>query len=421
MTLMLLSLAAAFGLLAADLRGQPPGAMAPSPVLARRIEERVIATGQTFVGTVVPRRVSTVGSPVDGRVEEFLVNEGDLVQAGQKLVQLRVRTLEIERDGARAALELRKRRLSELELTKPREIEQSEARMKAAEAVRQYASERLQRGLELFKSKALSEDELQERVSAEATASRAFAERQAGYLLATSGVWDERIAQAQAEVEVQKETINRFEYEISEHSVPAPFAGYVTREHTEEGQWVAEGGPVVDIVDIVDYVDVEASVLETYIAKLKLGQEAHVQCPALPGPPLKGKLELIVPQADVRSRTFPVKVRLENSLGPDGPTLKPGMFARVTLAVGEEAPALMVPKDALVFGADNVMVWVVAPNPQAGPSGSGVVMPTLVETGVADGEWMEVRGNLKPGQQVVVEGNERLRPGQPVTAVKPED
>jgi RND family efflux transporter MFP subunit len=396
---------------------QPPGAMAPSPVVVGEVEKRVIATGHTFVGTVTPRRVSTVGSPVDGRVDEFLVNEGDRVEANQKLAQLRVRSLQIELAGAKAELELRKRSLTQLELTKPKEIEQAEARMKAAEALLQYAESRLTRTRELHRRKTANEDDLQEHVSAAEAARRVHAERKSAYELAVSGLWDEQIAQAAAQVAVQDEVINKLDYEISRHTIEAPFAGYVSREHTEVGEWISRGGPVVEIVDL-EYVDVEVPVLESYVSKIKVGQAAQVRVAALPEESYDGTVELIVPQADVRSRSFPVKVRVKNSLDSDGPLLKPGMFARVTLAVGREEPALLVPKDALVLGGENVTVWVVSPNPRSKSPGEGTVLPVPVEMGIASDGWMEVRGDLKPGQQVVVEGNERLRPGQPVKAMK---
>jgi multidrug efflux pump subunit AcrA (membrane-fusion protein) len=95
--------------------------------------------------------------------------------------------------------------------------------------------------------------------------------------------------------------------------------------------------------------------------------------------------------------------------------LKAGMLAHVTLAVGQPQPVLLVPKDALVLGGRTPLVYVVEGNSK---SKQATVRAAAVELGVADQGDIQVIGDLKAGQQVVVRGNERLRPGLPVTVVK---
>jgi multidrug efflux pump subunit AcrA (membrane-fusion protein) len=138
----------------------------------------------------------------------------------------------------------------------------------------------------------------------------------------------------------------------------------------------------------------------------------NVDIPALASPPLSGVVTAIVPQADVQARTFPVKVRVKNQLSDDGPLVKSGMYARVLLPTGEREMATVVSKDALVLGGPQPVVFVIDAPPTAK---SGKVAPVPVKLGTADGNMIQVTGNLKPGQHVVVQGNERLQPGQDVT------
>ena len=125
--------ATVFGLVCSNFsRAQPP----LPPVNVSPVVEQSVAAGHTFVGTVMPLRKSTVGSPIDGRVMDFFVNEGEAVRAGQPVAQLRTKTLELELAAARAELKFRQEELRELENGCPEEIEQAEARLKSLEPVR---------------------------------------------------------------------------------------------------------------------------------------------------------------------------------------------------------------------------------------------------------------------------------------------
>ena len=107
----------------------------------------------------------------------------------------------------------------------------------------------------------------------------------------------------------------------------------------------------------------------------------------------------VVPRADPRSRTFPVKVVIPNPGGDIGV----GMLATVRLPVGEATSAVMVPKDALVDGVQGSSVYVIG--------GDDTVRPVSVTTGGSQGAWIAVSGGVSPGDRVVTRGNERLRPG----------
>ena len=124
---------------------------------------------------------------------------------------------------------------------------------------------------------------------------------------------------------------------------------------------------------------------------------------------LTGRVAIVNPQADTRAHTFPVKVRIENRIVEGQPLLKAGMFARVTLAVGKPTPCVLVPKDAVVLGGDKPMVFVAV---SAG--GQTSVKPVPVTLGPTSGLWIAAVGEIKVGEQVIVEGNERIRPGQEV-------
>ncbi|MHC4548537.1 MAG: efflux RND transporter periplasmic adaptor subunit [Planctomycetota bacterium] len=378
----------------------------PAPVVVAAVVEREVTARRSFVGTVEPARLSTVGSEVAGLVVEFLVREGDRVEKGQPLARLRTRLMEIQLDAARATRELREQELAELvNGSRPEEIDEARARLGRALVAVKVRRWKLDRAEKLRKSNVISEDELDDARLLAEQADEAEKEAQAAFKLVEAGPRQERIAQARARVKEQEAVVLRLEDELERHTIRAPFKGYVVEEHTEVGQWLDKGEEVVAVAAL-DEVDVTVPVLEDYVLGVRVGMEITVTIDALPGRLLEGRLKAIVPKADPRARTFPVKIRLKNPPAGGGVLMKAGMFARIHVPVGETERALVVPKDALVLGGPQPVVFVVV-------QGSAV-RRVPVTVGIAVDSFIQVKGALAPGDLVVVRGNERLQPDQRV-------
>lgn len=394
------------------------------PVVVSSVVKREMTPGETFIGTVMPARRTVLGSGTDGRVRELLVNDGEEVRKGDPVARLRSKTLQIELAAAEAQLDVREYGLVELEHgSLPQEIAQAKARVLDARAVMEYSRSQYKRMKSLFESGTVSQDELDEATSSWLAAEQGHLGAQAAYDLAVQGPRPERIARARALVRSQQEEIRRIQDLLGKHTIRAPFDGYVVKKHTEIGAWIRRGDPVVDVVEL-DPVEIELSIPETYISYLEVGTVQPIELEALNGrileeleQPLQGTVVRIVPQADLRSRTFPVKLRVDNPRQGNGHLLKAGMLARVLLAVGKPHSALLVPKNALVLGGRTPRVFVLKND---GESKETTAHPVEVELGGADGGLIQVIGKLREGDQVVVEGNERLRPGAAVRIVRVE-
>lgn len=388
----------------------PPAA----PVVVVRVVEQKLRTGQTFVGTIHPEQRATIGSAVDGRVVRYPINEGDRVENGQTLAELLTETIKLELEAAQGELLLRSEELAELENgTREEEIAQARAQLLAAKTAVTLGGKRLERIRTLIKSGTATDDELDVAQAAVDNARAVMDERQAALDLAVAGPRPERIAQAGARVAIQDSIVRKLSDQITKHTMVARFDAYVVTEHTEIGEWVNRGDPVAEIVGI-DRVIVLASVLETHVPFISLGMDARVEVAALPDRVFIGKVVILVPQGDQRTRTFPVKILLNNEFTGQKPLLNVGMMARVTLPTGAEKTVRLVPKDALVLGGPQPMVYVVS----AGEDNARIVQPVPVRLGSASGALVEVDGDLQAEQLVVVQGNERLRPGQAVNILR---
>ncbi len=400
--------------LGAVARAQPNSG--PARVVAARVEQQQVTAAQTFVGSVMPVQRATIGSAVAGRVVECPFEEGDRVEAGQKLAQLLTSTISLELAAAEGELENRRQQLAEYKNgSRPEELEQARARMAAAGIEFKFRDARHERLKVLRESDGVSEDEYADAQALAQTAEQRLAEAKAAYDLAIAGPRKEAIARAGALVQIQEAIVERLRDQISKHTIASRFAGYVVKQHTEVGQWLQQGDPVAEVVAI-DEVDVVVQVVEQSAPYVQPGTTARIEVPAIPDRILEGTVLTTVPQADVLARTFPVKVRVKNELTTSGPLLMPGMYARVVLPVGSPQLATLVPKDAIVLGQQSPSVFSINGGSKVGDE--GVATPVPVSLGVSQGSLIQVFGSIAPGQLVVVEGNERLRPGQAVSIVR---
>lgn len=398
----------ATSLFAQGPKGPPGKAFTPPPpkVLVTSARSGIVAEPRTFVGTVKPIRRSLVGSAAAGRIEEYLVNEGDAVKVGQPIAILRRGVIQAELDAAKGQLAVRQAELAEMEKSYQEEMEQAVAKLANTQAQLAYRQSKLDRSRSL--GTAVSRELFEEDSALAAQAAASVRESQAAYRMFTGGARQMKTEQARAWVEAQTAEVQRLSEQFERHTMKAPFDGWVSAEHTEVGQWVMQGDPVAEIVELNE-VDIEVNVVEDFIANLNTSVEGTVEVPALAPQQFTGRVAMINPQADARARTFPVKVRVTNSVVNGLPVLKAGMYARVTLSVGKPTPCVLVPKDAVVRGGEKPVVFVAA---TAG--GKTTVRPVPVTTGVTSGAWLAAIGDLQEGDQVVVEGNERVQPGQEV-------
>jgi RND family efflux transporter MFP subunit len=369
----------------------------------------------------MPKRISQVGSAVDGRVVEFKVNLGDRVQKGDELAQLLTRQLEIELAGAQAELNNRKAALAEAKRGRAEEIDQAQARLAGKLAARDFAVSRLDRYKKATNKQVYTQEQVEEIYSAAVQADKSYVEAKIALELLEKGAREEVLQQWQAKAAVQEQEIERIKDQLDKHTIRAPFDGYIVAEHTENGQWLQRGDLVATVAEL-DQIDIEIQVLENYIPHVRVGDEVRLEISSLPNENFVGHIAEIVLQADLRTRNFPVRVRVDNKITGGLPLIKAGMFARATLAVGRTANAMLVPKDSVVLGGPTPVVFVAEPS-AAAPQGAkkAKVRPVPVQLGTAWEGYLQVTGELQAGQSVVVQGNERLMPGQEVTVVREQD
>lgn len=193
--------------------------------------------------------------------------------------------------------------------------------------------------------------------------------------------------------------LNRLLTEKRKKTIRAPYDGVVLERKVFRGEWVSTGTVVAEVARD-DEFDVVVNAPREAFGVVKPGLKVVVKTA---GKEIPGTVYAAVPKGDVATRTFPVKIRVKN----DG-SLAEGMEARVVLPKGLGGTTLLVPRDAVISARGQMVVWVVI-------DGKAMPMPVYVVgyRGMVAGVKSKT---LKEGMDVVVKGNERLQPEQPVAA-----
>ncbi len=192
---------------------------------------------------------------------------------------------------------------------------------------------------------------------------------------------------------------------LSKMRILAPFDGVVGIRGVSLGDYVKDGTDLVNVED-VRTLKVDFRLPERNLTQIKVGQSIEVVADALPGERFSGEIDAINPRIDANGRSLEMRARLQNA----GGKLRPGMFVRVRVIVGERTNALLVPEEAIVpQGADFFVYKVV----------DGQARRVPVKIGVRRDARVEIVEGLAAGDQVVTAGMRLSRDGQPVRILQP--
>lgn len=361
--------------------GLPPfhkQATEETPLGRQRSRALAVSVGEVHLGAVVDN-INAVGSllasrsvsvapKINGRVERVLVNVGDRVTKGQTLAQLDPREHDEEVKEAAAALKV------------------SEATLKGKQAELQDIRRKLERAKLLFEKNFISRQELD---TLEADRAEAAAQ----------------VELARAQIVEMKARLAKMKLQLEETRVEAPFSGYIEKRFVDPGALVNSGTPIARIVDIAR-VKVIVPVVEKDYPKISIGQVVVVAVDAYPGSRFQGRVVRLTPVLSQETRTGEVEIEVDNSTG----LLKPGMFARVEIAIGKHREVLLVPEGALVKTAQGHGVFRVVTGRSKDPKAE--LIP--VKIGTTRAGQAEIQGNLKAGDRVVTLGSSLLKDGQSI-------
>jgi membrane fusion protein, multidrug efflux system len=211
---------------------------------------------------------------------------------------------------------------------------------------------------------------------------------------------------------------NALQAQIDRKIVRAPFTGRLGIREVNLGQYL-NSGTRITVLEAIDTVYVDFTLPQQRLADITIGLPVRVAIEGAEGPPQDGKVAAIDPEVDSLTRTIKVRAAVPNK----GETLRPGMFANVTVVLPQLGAVVAIPATALVHASYGDSVFVVedkkddAGNVASGVDGKPVKIARqqFVRAGSSRGDYVAIADGISAGQDVVSAGAFKLRNGSKVT------
>lgn len=178
---------------------------------------------------------------------------------------------------------------------------------------------------------------------------------------------------------------------MSNYVITSPIDGYVTSISVDVGSLASQSAPAATIAN-VDKLEIDTSVSETIINKIKVGDKVNVLVSSVSETPFSGTVTALSPAPAAGSLTYPMKVTLDNI----NAEVKPGMFAEVVITSDKTANVIALPSSAVRIKSGKAVVAVIENDKK-------VVLREVV-VGIDNGELAEIKSGIKAGDTVVIEG-----------------
>ena len=173
--------------------------------------------------------------------------------------------------------------------------------------------------------------------------------------------------------------------------IRAPQGGIITGHRVREGMYVTPEDAMFTIVDLSE-VWVMVDIFEHQIDWIKSGLTAEISTPAYPGRTWEGTVQFVYPEVHPQARTLRARLEFQNP----GELLMPNMFVEAVIYGGPKREVLTLPREALILTGERELVVEVV--------GDNEFQPVEVETGMWQGESVEVLSGLDEGDEVVLSG-----------------
>ncbi len=186
------------------------------------------------------------------------------------------------------------------------------------------------------------------------------------------------------------------------YNIYSPINGTVESVMTKVGEGVMVGMPAFVVVNTSN-LSAKVNVSENYIGKIKKGQSVEIYFPDL-NKTVKSKIELVGNIVNFTNRTFPIEIPI-----PSSPDVKPNMMLEVRIENYQNNDAILIPINSIISGEEGDYVYIIHPQ-----NGVQYAKKTMVKTGMQSQGKTEILAGVKPGDSIIVTGQQDVKDGQAV-------
>ena len=378
----------------------------PPSVVVASVTQRTVPVYSEYVGQTKADNTVELRARVEGILQKVYFREGAPVKKGQLLFTIDKRPFAAALQSAKA---LAAKAVSDLAQAQQRtDVLQAQAELADAEAALTRADQDVARLAPLAKEKAVTEQDLDAAIATQKSA-RATVDARKANLTNLEAAVKYTVERAKAEVSAANARVVQAELELSYCDIYSPLSGIIGFLQVDEGNLVGRGdATLLATVSASDPLLVNFNVSEIEYLKLTDPQTVGHRTGDL-------RFDLLLSDESVHPHqgTFRVldrivdpttgTMKVEASFPNPGSYLRPGQFARVRVAVAEKENAILVPQRAVqeLQGAKTVMVV---------DQENKVLIRTIKLGDKVDKDVVVIEG-LNPGERVIVEGMQKVRPG----------
>lgn len=381
------------------------------PVVTTRLEAvKSYTTTQTYTGEVTAQRASELGFERSGELVWLNVDRGDRVKAGTPIAKLDTRNLEAQRLQLVAQKARATAVLEELQ-NGPRgeDIAAAHAQVRDLEAQLQLEQIKRDRRENLWQEGAISREQFDEVAYGSNALSQRLAAARSNLEELLTGTRREQIAAQQAAVKQLEASIADIEITIAKSTIQAPFSGIIAAQRLDEGTVVNAGQSIVRLVEDVS-PEVEIGVPVQVAAQLQPSSRQRVQ---IGQKTYNATVAAILPEVNSATRTRTVVLTLPLATLQ---AIAPQQIARLETRQSVLATGYQLPITALVRGERGLWSCYVLVEAEK-HKGSALaqlyqVERRDVEVLHTEGNRVLVRGTIQSGDTVIIDGTQRIVPGQ---------
>ncbi len=224
-------------------------------------------------------------------------------------------------------------------------------------------------------------------------------------LVAQNFISKRSVDESAANLEVAQAKLSLSQATAARLKIIAPFDGMTGIRTVNVGDYLKDGGDIVNIEDIAA-VFVDFRLPERFQSKVKKGQQAQVDMDALPGRKFTAVIQAIDPLLDANGRSVGVRACIDNRQNQ----LRPGMFARVNTVFSEREKAVVVPEEAIVpQGGKQFVIKLLDGADKGTEKETKITQRVEVKVGIRRPGKVEILEGLAEGDEVVTAGQQRVQ------------